>query len=517
MPRSATSPPPGLLTLGAAALGSGLLLGLATTQLGLGLLGFVAAVPLLMAIDAGAGPARGAFAGWLAGALCFGIGLLFAPLSGVRGPELAVVVGYVIALGASVGGFAGMVAWLRERDRVVALAAAPLLFVGAELVRSAGVLGYPWQHLGYAVAAYPSLLGLASIGGVHALSGWMLGASSLLVALRASPLLAAALVPLWIAGPALLLRPPPAAGESVRVAGVQPRILETGRLESARFRANLGRLLELSAGTLADAPELLVWPESAYERALREETDPLLGAVARLHGVPLLTGLWRLQRAPAAALFNSAALVASDGSLRFAGDKVHPVPFFEAGPETPFERWLSRGIAWPGAFRRGEPAGVGWLGREGEPPIALGVLICLDSSYPGLARELRRRGARLLVELSNESRTGAWSAEQHAHVSRLRAVETGLPLVRVGNIGPTEWIDSSGRVIERLEPGTSAAATVTVALGSGATTYVRYGDPPVLAAGLLPPLLTLVRRRARHAVLIGASRWSASSWTRSTS
>jgi apolipoprotein N-acyltransferase len=126
-------------------------------------------------------------------------------------------------------------------------------------------------------------------------------------------------------------------------------------------------------------------------------------------------------------------------------------------------------------------------------------LICLDSSYPGLARELRRRGARLLVEISNEAQTGEWSAVQHAMVSRMRAVENGVPLVRVGNIGPTEWIDARGRPLARIDAGATGSHTATVALAGQPTFYARLGNAPTFSAGLLP-LIVLMFTRGRTRV-----------------
>ena len=119
----------------------------------------------------------------------------------------------------------------------------------------------------------------------------------------------------------------------------------------------------------------------------------------------------------------------------------------------------------------------------------MGLLICLDSSYPALARDLRRRGARVLVEISNEALTGPWSAVQHAHVSRLRAVETGAPLVRVANMGPSEWIDARGRVVGRIAAGSPGSKSADVALAAGPTLYLLLGDAPAFAVGALPLIL----------------------------
>ncbi len=73
---------PQILSTGAA---SGLLLAAATSQVGLGLLCFVALIPLLWLIDRGARPRAAAAAGWLAGAILFGVALAWVPIAGFRG------------------------------------------------------------------------------------------------------------------------------------------------------------------------------------------------------------------------------------------------------------------------------------------------------------------------------------------------------------------------------------------------------------------------------------------------
>jgi apolipoprotein N-acyltransferase len=474
---------------------SGVLIALATAGLGPGLLGFCALLPLLLAIDAGVAPAPAARLGWVAGTIAYGTGLAWAPLSGIRGAPLAAVAVYVGVLGASVGIFAWALAWLRSRDRALCFAFAPLLWIGIEYARSRSALGYPWQQLGYALADSPALLSLASIGGVYALSFWMASLQAAVVALRARPALAFGTAALALAAPSVLVRAPGLGGAEVRVAAVQPHVVETGRRSDRVFRTNLARLLELSEPRRIGAADLLVWPESAYERTLRADAEPLLEAIARSSGVPLLTGLWR--RAPDQSLYNSSVLADPVAGIARAGDKVHPVPLFEGAPHAPLERALASVLPWPGAFRPAARSSVVQISRGDAPPLGVGVLICLDSSYPELARDLRRRGASLLVELSNESLTGAWSARQHARVSRLRAVETGLSLVRVANTGPSEWVDPRGRVLARLPAGSAASASGAVPIGAEPPPYSRLGDGPCFVSAMIPALAVVLRRRLR--------------------
>jgi apolipoprotein N-acyltransferase len=114
----------------------------------------------------------------------------------------------------------------------------------------------------------------------------------------------------------------------------------------------------------------------------------------------------------------------------------------------------------------------------------VGVLVCIDVGYPDLARILRKRGARLLVVVSNEAGSGDWSARIHARIARFRAAEMRSPVVRVANAGPTRWIDARGRVVLDLAPGAPRAATQELRLAGPPPPAVQLGDGQVVAWAL---------------------------------
>ncbi|MEE8557910.1 MAG: apolipoprotein N-acyltransferase [Myxococcota bacterium] len=478
---------------------TGALLALATAQVGLGVVGFLGLVPLLVAIDRGVSPRSAALGGWLGGILFFSVALAWIPLSGFRGTLLVLAFGYVCVLALSFAGFAGAVAWMHRRDRALALLVAPLFWVTAELVRTQGTFGYPWHHVGYALAEHASLMQLAAFGGVYALSLWIVSVSAMLVGggglSRRTRVVAWGVlaIPVLLGPRALDMRP---AHEVFRVAAVQPGVEEPGRREDALLRRNLTQLVKLTEEGVRSRPDLVIWPESAFERAVGPGGDPLLSAVVRRYEVPLLTGAWRIEGAPRV-LHNSALLIDTNGEITPAGDKVHPVAFYEGTPSSEIERFVAGFGLWPGRFVRGDRSGLVRIERADGTSIRVGVLICVDSSYPDLARDLHRRGAQLLVEISNEAQTGSWSAWQHALLSRVRAVETGLPLVRVANAGPTEWIDGYGRVIARLPPGVVGVEAANVPLIRNAPPYTTLGDGPVFACALAPVVLLALRRRRK--------------------
>lgn len=484
-------PPVSPLILGAL---SGLLLAAGTAQLGAGPLCFVGLVPLLRAIDAGASVGRSAAAAGLAGLVFFGCALAWVPAAGFPAPVLGLVALYVCALAASWVPLGAALAWLRARDRVCFFAAAPLLWIAIEFARAQGPFGYPWHQLAYGLAEYPAFLQLAAYGGALAVSAHIVGVNAALAAAwRAGARARIAACALGVAPLGLAALPSPVERGVATVAAVQPRVTETAEGRRPRFDAHLRELIAHTDRALGHSePDLVVWPEAAYEAAVLPAGDPFLGSLALHYGRPLLLGARRVTPGPSGAVFNSAVLARPDGTTRFAGDKVHPLPLYERAPESAFGRALARLGLWPGRFARGERAGL-----VDTAAGSVGVLMCFDSSFPELARDLRRRGARILVELSNEAQTGAWSARHHSRVSRLRAIETGLPLVRVSNSGPTEWVDARGRVHARIAAGHSGWESARVELGGAAPPYVRFGPSTAFIAALAPLVPITLRRRTR--------------------
>jgi apolipoprotein N-acyltransferase len=472
---------------------------------GLGPLSFVALAPLLVGIDRDPSPRAAAHAGFACGLVFHGLGWFWIPLIGVDGWFL--VVGfpiYVAILSLATSALAAAIALLRTRSRALALAAAPGLWVAFELARSQGQAGLPWLFLGHALADHAALVQGAALGGAPLLSLWIVATNVALVAPRTRAARVAAV--------ALAIGLPAAAGalrlalhdralerpESLDVAVVQPAIPHAHRHVRPHFDENLRELLALTDAAALAGPALIVWPESAYERRLVGDAEPLLSTIGNGYGVPLLTGLRRQTGGREPSLYNSAALAHGDGRVEAVADKVKPVPVYEAAPTSALARALARLGFWPGRFGAGAAPGLFELERRGAAPLPVGVLVCFDSSYPALARDLRRRGARLLVEISNRAQTTRWSARGHALAARLRAVEVGLPLVRAENVGPSEWIDALGRVRGRLASDAAAQGVRPLELAAIPTLYARAGDGPLVFAALATPALgALLRRRPR--------------------
>ncbi|HME71606.1 MAG TPA: apolipoprotein N-acyltransferase [Myxococcota bacterium] len=496
-----------------AGVASGLLLALALAARGTGPLAFVALVPLLAALDSAPPPRSAMRAGFACGLVFFLLSCAWVPFAGTG--RLGLVLVYLVfapVLALPVAGFALAAAWLRRFGRPTLLVAAPALWVTTELARYSSELGSQF-HLGYALADHPVLIQLAALGGVHLVSLWIVAVNATLVGVALAPrrvwpaLLTLVVLPCAFGAAASRAAPQPTPERRVTVAGVQPEVRAHERYVPGHFDDHLRELLSLSERTLGDRPDLIIWPESAFERLSPAAGAPFLGAIAHHLGTPLLSGVWRLAQGEGVSLRNSSLLATPDGAVIVAADKVNPIWVFESAPQSLLGQRLADAGIWPGRFAAGDIPDVLLVPRTAAP-IRLGVLVCVDTTYPELARDLRRRGAELLVTIANEADSGRLTSALQARIARLRAVESRVPLVRVANTGPSEWVDARGHVVASIEPGVSRVWTASLDLGEDATLYTRFGDAPTSAVAIATPafLAALGVARQKRRALRGRGR-----------
>jgi apolipoprotein N-acyltransferase len=169
---------------------------------------------------------------------------------------------------------------------------------------------------------------------------------------------------------------------------------------------------------------------------------------------------------------------AIDGSGRIAAqyDKAHLVPFGEYMPLAgllPFKKFT------PGAIDLS--AGPGPLTIALPHLASFATLICYEAIFPGATIDPHDRPAWIL-NVSNDAWYGQSSGPyQHFAMSRTRAVEEGLPLIRVANNGISGVVDAEGRVLAHTSLDAVGHADVALPASGGRTPYSRFGDGLFLA------------------------------------
>lgn len=393
--------------------------------------------------------------------------------------------------------------WLGWNARSRALALIPALLL-AELFRAYGLTGFPWAPLGSLWLETP-VAQTAALWGVHGLGALTLSLLLVPMALRARPGLAlgaaalslASVAGLWAWGAGRMAEPQEPTGQVVRV--VQPNAAQHLKWDPAYMPIFFNRARELTAiaGPEGARPDLIVWPETSVP-ALLHHADNLIAAIEEAaQGVPVLFGV---QRSEAGLYYNSlGALRAGEVQIY---DKRHLVPF---GEYVPFGDLLSQ---W-GITHMASAQGYGYApGPEGQALLDLGrlgkglPLICYEGIFPQDLRGFPER-ADWLVLVTNDAWFGQLTMPYaHLDQARMRAIETGLPMIRAANTGISAVIDAEGRVITRLGLGETGYADAPLPPPRAETPYARLGDLPVLLWGLglvlaLTALRIAIDRRRR--------------------
>ena len=427
----------------------------------------------------------------------------------------------------------------------------PLALVGIEWARSRPIWdGYAWFQSGHAwidatlPAQAADLFGVGLISLMTALSGeaianaWVrggTGAQSSARSWRAPAALAIALVSGATAWGAYRVATSPSALR-VRILAVQTDVLTSNKIRWTPEQQvkDMQQALDLSAQAVLDLraaganepdlPTLIVWPETSVpgfgldpatvETVVRVQAWPgdrfvkpildlsrVAGPV--LVGSPAFDGLredgnrWAWDRQ-----FNAAYLI-DDGAVQDRYDKAYLTPFGERMPYISAWDWLEDELLALGAagmsfdMQSGDrPRNMAWPGTD----LRIATPICFEDTVSHVVRRMVRDPlpSACIINLSNDGWFGTSDTGRRHHemMARWRCIECRLPMVRVVNTGESAWIDSCGRVVERLAPRSAGTFIATPRLDGRDALVMTVGDIlPAMSLVLMCVMAVPVQRR----------------------
>lgn len=501
------------------------------------LLGFVALVPWLLALD----NTRS-----VAGTACSGLMM-----------SLAFVVAVLAWFGFAIAHYAGAAS---AAGLLIVLAASPLLqpqFIAFALVRQLvgrrhGAVVRALAGASAWVAAewlFPKLLGdtlghglypshllrqIADIGGAAGITFLLILANEAVAAAivrrregtraLAKPLAMAACVLILMAGYggvrlSMLSAAPATADKPLRVGMVQSNIVDYERLRREMGAYEVVRhVLDTHYAMSREAidthqVDALLWSETVYPTTFGHpkseggaELDREIQDFVSNAGVPLVFGTYDLD---AGGEYNAAAFLRPQAAPLGFYRKTDLFLFTEYVPQwldgPTFRQWMP----WAGTWTPGDGARVFPLQLADGREIPVTPLICLDDVNSGLAIDGRRLGAQVILGMSNDS----WftghpaGANLHLAVAAFRSIETRLPQLRVTSNGVSAVIDANGTVVASTAMDEQKLLIGEVQAGEPpATLMVAWGDWVGRAGFALLVLLllsaigtALTKRAARNA------------------
>jgi apolipoprotein N-acyltransferase len=435
-------------------------------------------------------------------------------MSAAAGWGVLLLIGSVWA--ASVGIFAWMVQRLSHRSYTLALAGAPFLFLCTEVFRTyLPEISFPWALLGYAPAENPGLVQLVTITGVWGLSFLAVAFNALLLWVDCGQpgewkrrlgifgaVLAVLLLTMTI-GPHFV--PKAEAHHIARV--VQANFPENEQYAGdwyADHKADLAELekLSLRPSPGPQQPDLLVWSEAPAPFSFEDQRFvPYISRLAAEFHDPVIVGVieWKPNPEPPGpgphpplVPYNSAAMLNAHGQRVFTYDKMHLVPFGEYEPFPLIHQVVTSVSEEVGGFHKGKERSVGTFANG----YKFSVFICYEAIYPGEVRAFTKRGAQLLINISNDGWFGtSAAAEQHLRMARVRAVENRRWLVRDTNSGISASIDPYGNMTPVLRRDVRGSADLSYDFRTDKTLYVRFGDWFAWMCVLVSAILVLITFR----------------------
>jgi len=278
-------------------------------------------------------------------------------------------------------------------------------------------------------------------------------------------------------------------GEPLRVGMVQTNIVDYERLRRERgayevVREVLDTHFAMSrAAVERDRADVLLWSETVYPTtfghaksedgaALDREISDFIASMR----VPLVFGTYDLD---ANGEYNAAAFLSPDGRPLGMYRKTFPFPLTEHVP-----RWLDgpglrRALPWTGSWQPGDGARVFPLQLADGSEVPVLPLICLDDVDVSLTLDGARLGAQAIVGMSNDSWFSAHprGMELHLSVAAFRSIETRLPQFRVTANGISAAIDPAGTRVATTAIGEPALLTVAMPIRTPTRTLmVAWGN-----------------------------------------
>ena len=204
----------------------------------------------------------------------------------------------------------------------------------------------------------------------------------------------------------------------------------------------------------AQGAKFIVFPEMSalVPDPVLSQIDELFQRTARAAHVQILLGVLHITNH---AGYNEGRLYSATGEIETVYRKHHLVPTWEAR-------------STPGTE----------LSVLSQPVGRIGIEICRDMDYPELARRYAKQQVGLVLVPAWDQGVNV-DAAWHGHLSLMRGVENGFPMVRDAKNGLLTVSDDRGRILAEKptrSDGTLVTMLAAVPVRHDSTLYQKWGD-----------------------------------------
>jgi len=383
--------------------------------------------------------------------------------------------------------------WIRGPERLIIFASA---IYALDWLRGHIFTGFPWNLIGHSLTGNEAMMQSVAVFGIYGLSAIaciIFASPACIVPANHSKVINPISVKSWshktpfILAMVILLglygfgqirlnkSGPTKFIEDIDLVLVQPNVPQKDKVKPERrshaFQkvftlTNNHLLVQNEDATTRNNKRLIIWPETAIPFAV-STPSPILDKLKDMlrPSDQLISGAFRIEKpkqhqtqpASNVKIFNALFVVDHQGQITKHYDKHHLVPF---GEYLPLPKLFSTiGFKTLVQLRSGFEAGPppAPIRLKSAPPFL--PFICYEAIFP-LQMNQTNQTAKWLLNISNDGWFGLTSGPyQHAHMVRLRTIETGLPMVRVVNGGITVVFDGLGRKVIQSKLGKTQVMT----------------------------------------------------------
>tara|TARA_B100000676_G_scaffold143884_1_gene142376 strand:+ start:161 stop:1603 length:1443 start_codon:yes stop_codon:yes gene_type:complete len=348
-----------------------------------------------------------------------------------------------------------------------------LIWPTVELIRSWGLLAFPWVSLSNSQIEYSNLIQNIEYVGMFGITFFIILINIMIYRLimnRTSKdvliLIVCIIVPILSGKLIMNLHLKSNHEDEVTIRTVQPNIhLSEKRNESENII--IDRMILQSQENLNENLDLIVWPETSFTASYIAEKriKSLLNRIDK----KLISGI--LYFKDKENYYNSAAYFDRRDKTRMY-HKIHLVPGAEYVPFSKYLNSLEFLNFGVGNFSHGDEYTLFELNGH-----KFATMICLESIFPQYSRNFVREGANFLIYIVNDG----WyenPPEPQQHASRLiyRSIETRRPIIRCANTGISMAVNEYGNIISELDLNKKGNMDVTIYPSNKITFYVKFGD-----------------------------------------
>ncbi len=268
-----------------------------------------------------------------------------------------------------------------------------------------------------------------------------------------------------------------------RVAVIQPNIPNYSRQRAWNITQQLmhqtEEILHLNSNV-----DFVLWSEGVYHYIIdsqallnKQQTIPLQKWIQTIQTPLVLSATGRLATSRAENLKHGNAIFVFNQNGELSTTPYYKTILLAFGEYMPAEKWLPIN-KWLSYYGRSFHKGTGSNKVTQLNQINLGFQICYEGLFDYFTRDLAKKKAQILINVTNDSWFGNWQEPwQHLYMTLAHAIEVRRPLIRGTNSGISAMISAKGDIQLSTPPNKrwSGVWEVPYSTKNRATVFTSWG------------------------------------------